>query len=300
MSINILAIVQARANSKRLPNKVLKKINGKSIIEILLNRLSQSKTIDKIVLSTGKDRVNDELENLVENLGFDVFRGSNNDVLSRFYYTALKYNAKSIVRITGDCPLTDYTIVDSLINYFKSNNIEYASNTNPPTFPDGLDVEAFSFSALKEAFHYSDGQEREHVTPYMVKNHKLKKYNLINNADLSLERWTVDYQEDFILIKNILKYFKMDLNFHWSEVLKLKSIKPELFNVNKNFSRNEGVNIGSGQKLYSYAKKIIPGGTMLFSKRAEQYLPKKWPTYFSKTMGVRSGTLMETSFLIYR
>ena len=282
MSIKTLAIVQARIDSIRLPGKVLKKIKGKTLIEILLYRLALAKKVDKIILATTKNPNDDLLENHVKSLGYEVFRGSTNDVLERFYKASIKYNPESIVRITGDCPLIDPDIVDNVIDLHNKNNAPYSSNVNPPTFPDGLDVEVFSFDMLKKS-HEScrTPSQREHVTALMKNGDNNFKFN----EDLSKKRWTVDVKEDFDVVSNVFKYFYPNIDFSWQTVYKLSKSKPEIFKKNKNFKRNEGANRGSGQKLWERAKKIIPGGNMLLSKRSEMFLPGAWPSYFSKAKG---------------
>ena len=145
----VLAIIQARMGSTRLPGKVLKKINNISLIEILLKRLEKSRLINKTIIATSTNKENDELVSAVRRLGIEVFRGSENDVLRRYYDAAKLYNFNTIVRITGDCPIIDPNIVDDVISLYQKSNVDYASNTEPPTFPDGLDVEVFSLNALK-------------------------------------------------------------------------------------------------------------------------------------------------------
>ena len=151
----VLAIVQARYNSIRFPGKVLKKINNKTILEILIRRLSRSKHISKIIVACSKNNDDKKIVNICDKLGIDHFSGSEKDVLDRFYNAAKKYKASNIVRITADCPFIDPEIVDEVINNFFIKKVDYASNINPGTFPDGLDVEVFKFSALKEAFKKS-------------------------------------------------------------------------------------------------------------------------------------------------
>ena len=145
----ILAIVQAGMGSTRLPGKVLKKVCGKPLIEILLYRLSQSKKTDKIILATSENKENDILAETVEKLGFDIFHGREDDVLDRYYEAAKPYSPEAVVRITGDCPIIDPQLVDEVIGLYQENKVDYASNAEPPTFPDGLDTEVFSFKALK-------------------------------------------------------------------------------------------------------------------------------------------------------
>ena len=148
-NLKIVAIVQARFNSRRFPGKVLKKIYGKTVLEILLKRLQKSKKITKIVLATSKENSDLAIVDLVNKLNFDVFLGSKNDVLSRFYYAAKKFKADAIIRITADCPLIDPNLVDDLIKKFTQSEFDYISNSIDPSFPDGLDVEIFKYKALK-------------------------------------------------------------------------------------------------------------------------------------------------------
>jgi glutamate-1-semialdehyde 2,1-aminomutase len=294
----IIAIVQARMNSTRFPKKVLSKINNHTLIEILLKRLSRSKLINQIILATTISQDDDLLQNHVEEIGFSVFRGDVENVLKRYYDAATKYNADIIVRITGDCPLIDSSIVDKVISLFLDNNVDYAANTYPPSFPDGLDVSVFSYQSLKEAFtNAKSDHEKEHVTPYLRNSLLFKKINLSNDIDLSKLRWTVDEYVDYKLVKNIFECFSPNIYFSFQEILKLKSEKPILFEMNNEIKRNEGSNLGKGQKLWKRAKSIIPGGNMLLSKRPEMFLPEYWPSYFSKTKGCKVWDLDGKEFI---
>ena len=145
MGKKVVAIVQARMESTRFPGKVLKKIDNKSLIEILLYRLSLSKKVDQIILATTINKSDNVLVSQVKNMGYDVYRGDENNVLERFHEAGQKFSADIIARITGDCPLIDYSLVDDVIDLFLKNKLDYASNTNPPPFPDGLDISVFSF-----------------------------------------------------------------------------------------------------------------------------------------------------------
>ena len=185
MAINTLAIVQARFGSVRFPGKILKEVNGFPLIQILFHRLSQSKKIDKIILATSKNIENDSLAILINNLGYDVFRGNELDVLDRYYNAAEKFKAETIVRITGDCPIIDPHIVDRVISIYDKGNVDYVSNTLVPTYPDGLDVEVFSFRALKMAQTKAKKPfDREHVTPFIKSNDQFIRKNVENNVDL--------------------------------------------------------------------------------------------------------------------
>jgi glutamate-1-semialdehyde 2,1-aminomutase len=294
----ILAIVQARMGSTRLPGKVLKKVCGKPLIEILLHRLSRAKKIDKIILATSVSKENDSLTETVEKLGFDVFRGSEDDVLDRYYEAAKPYSLEAVVRITGDCPIIDPQLVDEVIGLYQENNVDYVSNTEPSTYPDGLDTEVFSFIALETAYNKAvESFEREHVTPFIRTNGQFKLANYSNEIDLSGERWTVDEPEDSEVIENIINHFLPDLYFSWRDVIQLKQSHPNCFAANRGIKRNEGAELGTGQKLWKRAKNIIPGGNMLLSKRAEMFLPEKWPAYFSKTKGCRVWDLDGNEFI---
>ena len=282
----VLAIIQARYNSIRFPGKVLKKINNKTILEILIRRLSRSKHISKIIVACSKNNDDKKIVNICDKLGVDHFLGSEKDVLDRFYNAAKKYKASNIVRITADCPFIDPEIVDEVINNFFIKKVDYASNINPSTFPDGLDVEVFKFSALKEAFKKSKKLlEREHVTPFIRINSKFKKFNLVNFTDYSSIRLTLDEKEDFIVIEKIIKNFNKNLYFNLSDILALYNKNNKIFLANSHIASNEGYNLNVGQKMWKRAKKVIPGGTMLFSKNPDLFLPSFWPAYFEKTKG---------------
>ena len=286
LKIEVLAIIQARYNSTRFPGKVLKKINNTTILEILIKRLSKSKYISKIIVACSKNEKDKAILNICKKLGINYFTGSEDDVLERFYKAAKKFKGENIVRITGDCPLIDPQTIDDVISNFFSNNVDYASNTNPPTFPDGFDVEVFKFSTLKEAYIKArQSTEREHVTPFIINNKKFKKFNLKYPTDYSSLRLTLDEKEDFVLIAKIIKYFKNNLNFNLKNILDLYKKKKNFFLNNSHLVRNEGYNLNTGQKMWKRANNVIPGGTMLFSKNPDLFLPKFWPAYFEKTKG---------------
>jgi glutamate-1-semialdehyde 2,1-aminomutase len=297
LNIEVLAIIQARYNSTRFPGKVVKKINNKSILEILIKRLSKSKYISKIIVACSESRNDKVIIEICKKLSIDYFIGSENDVLDRFYNSAKKYKGINVARITSDCPLIDPEIVDKVINNFFLKRVDYASNINPPTFPDGLDVEVFKFSALKEAYiKASHPNEREHVTPFIINNIKFKKFNLKNSIDYSSLRLTLDEKQDFILIEKIIKNFKNNLYFTLDNILDFYKKNNKIFSINTNIKRNEGYNLNLGQKMWKRAKTVIPGGTMLFSKNPDLFLPGKWPCYFSKTKGCKVWDLDNVAY----
>jgi len=284
--MKVLAIIQARYNSTRFPGKVVKKINNKTVLEILIKRLSRSKYISKIIVACTNDQKDQIIKSICNKLSVNYFVGSENDVLDRFYKAAKKYKGENIVRITADCPLIDPKIVDDVISNFFLENVDYASNVNPPTFPDGLDVEVFKFRALKEAYiKATQSIEREHVTPFIINNKKFKKFNLKNSIDYSSLRLTLDEKEDFILIEKVLKNFKNNIYFTLKSILDFYSKNKKIFSINSHIKRNNFYNLNLGQKMWRRAKKIIPGGTLLFSKNPDLFLPNFWPAYFEKTKG---------------
>jgi len=286
--VKIVAIVQARMGSTRLPNKVMMKINGVPMIELLFNRLSKSININQVVLATSNNGNNLPLVEHIKSLGYEVFSGDENNVLDRYFHAAKLFEADTIVRITGDCPLVDSTLVDEVINGFIDTNSDYASNREPPTYPDGLDVEVVSIEALEEAHKNAKGDfQREHVTSYIINSDSYKNFNLKNSEDLSAERWTVDEPEDFNVVQNIFNFFHPTIDFSWKKVMQLRRSNPEMFTENQHIVRNEGSSMGKGQKLWTRAKRVIPGGNMLLSKRSEMFLPNQWPSYFQKAKGCR-------------
>ena len=286
--MKIIALVQARVGSTRLPGKVLKKIAKRSIIDLLLTRLSISKKIDQIIVVTSKNIKDTILKDEVESVGFECFRGSEDDVLQRYYDAAKKYRADIIVRITGDCPLIDASLVDSCIENFLSSRVDYYSNTLPVSYPDGLDVEVMSFVSLEKAhFKAYSKFDREHVTPFIRNSDEFSKKSLVYKLDLSKLRWTLDEPEDFQVISRVFEHFSPSISFTWEDILELKNNCPDIFLDNQFIENNEGSNMGKGQKLYKRARKVIPGGNMLLSKRPEMFLPEKWPAYFSKAKGCK-------------
>lgn len=283
-----VAIVQARMGSTRFPNKVMRPIVGKPMIELLLYRLSLVQKIDQIVLATSDHPRNQPLVSHVQQLSYPVYQGNEDDVLDRYYQAAKIYQPEVVVRITGDCPLIDPELVDEAINQFSQGNVDYLSNASPPTYPDGLDVEVFSFDALATAWQVATKpSDLEHVTPYIRESGQFRTGNLAADQDWSKERWTVDEPEDFEVVRHVFEHFQPRLDFSWREVLELRQQQPHLFSANQHIIRNQGATMSTGQKLWQRAKRVIPGGSMLLSKRAEMFAPEQWPAYFSQAKGCR-------------
>lgn len=293
-----IAIIQARLGSTRFPAKVIQPVCGTPLIEILIERLGRAQKIDQIVIATSDSSADDPLAEHLERNGHLVVRGSESDVLKRYMKAASLLDADNIVRITGDCPLIDPSLVDAVIDLHQRNQSDYTSNANPPTFPDGLDVEVFTIGALQIADKNGVSQhDREHVTPFIRESNKFAKSNYQSDEDHSDKRWTVDTPEDLTVVKKILEHFTPRQDFSWHEVLDLYTKNPEYFLANQAHKRNEGMRIGSGQKLWNRAKKVIPGGNMLLSKRSEMFLPDKWPSYYSRAKGCEVWDLDGNRFI---
>jgi spore coat polysaccharide biosynthesis protein SpsF len=240
----ILAILQARMSSTRLPGKVLKILQGKPMISHQIDRILKSKKIDKLIIATSNEKSDDSLETIAKNSNVDYFRGSLKNVLTRFYNAAFQCQPKHIVRLTGDCPLSDPEIIDQVISFYLSGNYDYVSNSVEATFPDGLDVEIFSFQSLQEAFNEAQlPSQREHVTPFI--NSQPDRYQLgcfKQSIDLSHLRWTVDEPEDFEFVSEVFKsLYPKNPDFGMHDILNLIENNPEIASINKQFKRNEGL-----------------------------------------------------------
>ncbi len=296
MEKNIVAIVQARLTSSRFPKKIIQKIGNKSVIELLLDRIKKSKKINNIILAIPNNKKNVEIKKKLRNINF--FLGSENDVLDRYYKAAKKFKASMVVRICGDCPFIDPNIIDQIINIYENKNYDYVSNTIIPTFPDGLDVEVFSFNVLKKAWQKAKTKnDREHVTPFIIKDKSLNKFNFRYKNDLSKIRLTIDEKIDLKQLNIIYSNLKDKKNFGIEEINKLFKENKKLFLINSSIARNEGGHLNLGQKMWKRAKNIIPGGNMLLSKRPEMYAPNQWPTYYSKAKGCYVWDLEKKKYL---
>ena len=279
--LKIAIIVQAREESVRFPKKVLYPILGKPLIINILDRLKKSKLKNTIIVAIPKNKKNIDLEKILKKNKHKVFKGHEENVLKRYYDAAKKYKADIIIRITADCPFVDSKIIDKLIKILIKKKFDYASNTLKPTYPDGLDTEVFTFKALKEAQKKAKSKyDKEHVTPYIKRNKRFKKFNLKYKTNTSSFRLTVDEKRDMELVEYAFKNFGTKIGLE--KIIKSKNIKKIFYSKHNTPQRDEGALMPLGQKMWSRAKNIIPGGTMLFSKNPDLFLPKKWPSYFKK------------------
>lgn len=288
MTDQVVVILQARTGSSRLPAKVLAELSGRPLLAFLVERLRRCSSVDRIILATTDLSEDDDLAELGETIGLTVFRGSQNDVLSRYALAAEETDASVFVRITGDCPFVDPGLLEEMIDEFRDREIDYFSNCLVPTYPDGLDVEVFTRTSLLLAqAECVDPSQREHVTTWIRECGRFQLGQKQHHTDLSSMRWTVDEPEDLQVIRGVVSHFGGSSDFSWEQVLDLAHQQPYIFAANAKFTRNEGAEMGEGQKLWRRAKRVIPGGNMLLSKRAEMFLPEQWPAYFSKSQGCR-------------
>lgn len=238
----IAAIIQARIGSKRLPNKIFAEISGKPLIYHVVSRLRKSKKIDEIVVATTQNPLDNQIETWAIQNKVMVFRGDEENVLSRFYYAAKKFKSSIIVRITADDPFKDYEIIDEIIDVLISRNLMFAYNNNPPTFPEGLDTEVFTFEALEIAFRESsDLFDNEHVTQYFYKNPlKFKQQNIPNEKDISHLRWTIDTTKDLEMTRRIYeKLYNKNNIFLTKDILQLLEKFPDISRINEDVQRSD-------------------------------------------------------------
>ena len=244
--MKVVCLVQARVGSTRLPGKILKEICGKTILHHEIDRLKKCKEIDEIVIATTDKEDDDKIVNEAKKLSVKYFRGSENDVLSRFYYSAKENNADIIVRVTSDCPCIDFEILDKMLIYFKEKykekQVDYLSNTIKRTYPRGYDIEIFTFSALEKSYINAKKEyEREHVTPYIYdKTNNFLKLSFENKENYSNYRVTLDTIEDFIVIKNIFEnlYYKNPY-FKLNDVVQYLNNNLHIVDINKHIEQKK-------------------------------------------------------------
>lgn len=239
----IQAILQARMSSSRLPGKVLRPLLGVPMLLRQVERIRRATTLDALVIATSTDRSDDALERVCTENGLSCFRGALDDVLDRFYQASREHHPEYVVRLTGDCPVADPAVIDAVVRYTVAGGFDYASNTLPPTFPDGLDVEVFTFQSLETAWGEARlPSQREHVTPFIHQQpERFRTGNYAAAHDQSHLRWTVDEALDFELIRQIYEsLYPTKPDFNTNDVLALLDRRPELRTLNTAYGRNEG------------------------------------------------------------
>jgi len=239
-----MAVIQARMSSTRLPGKVLMTICGKPILQLQLERVKNCSTLDKVIIATSTDSSDDAIERFCKENNVYCYRGSLDDVLDRFYNAAELFQPEHILRLTGDCPLTDPDVLSGLIKFYFNGNFDYASNTLKPTFPDGLDCWVFRKELLDKAWNDAKlPSEREHITIFF--NNNIEKFHVGSyeqEFDYSDFRWTVDEPEDIELVTKIFEQlYPNNPAFCMNDVIELILNDQSLKEINSKFIRDEGL-----------------------------------------------------------
>ncbi|MBC9933800.1 cytidylyltransferase domain-containing protein [Chitinophaga qingshengii] len=243
--MNIITVTQARIGSTRLPGKVLKTINGISLLQIHLERIGLAQKTNKIKVATTLETGAEAICEIAATLGVEYYQGNTTDVLDRFYHAVKEERPDYVVRVTADCPLIDPKIIDKVISFAVTNRLAYASNTMVTTFPDGMDVEVFTFDALEKAWKEAVlGSDREHVTPYIWRNSTFKggemflSGNVTNEPDYGSLRLTVDEPADLELITKLIT--QLGSKAGWLDYVTYLEQHPELLRINSDIIHNEG------------------------------------------------------------
>jgi len=316
MTLKVVAIIQARMGSSRLPGKMMCDIAGQPAIGHVISRLRGAKRVDDVWLACSQVPSDDPLAEYAKDQGVSVFRGDENDVLSRFAGVLEKSNADVIVRITGDCPMADPAVVDKIVDAFLSDKVDFVSNTLTRSYPDGLDVEVFSKAALERTDREAkDPFLRAHVTPYMHGRLKdrlpwgeFSLSQVVNENDFSHLRWTLDEADDLEFFRRLLP--QLDENYGWMDGVGALTRDPFLLSINAGHSINEGTerDLGEGpgkrhfEKSNAYferAAKTIPLATQTFSKSYQQWAKGVTPLFIERGRGCRVWDLDGNSYLDY-
>lgn len=240
MTVN--AIIQARCGSTRFPNKVFADIDGKPLLWHVVNRLALAKTINKIIIATTTNDKDDLIEKWCNENDIACFRGSEEDVLNRYYSASVAFPSDIVVRITADDPFKEPSVIDAVVNKLINEGFDHVTNNFPPTWPEGLDCEAFKFSALEISEKTTHNKfEREHVTQYIYHNpDKFKIGNVASETNLSHLRWTIDKEADYEMVKII--YAKRNPKntgiLLMDEILDILKNNPEITEINSSVERS--------------------------------------------------------------
>ncbi len=235
-------IIQARVSSTRFPKKILQNLDKENkVLEYVISQVKNSKKVDQIIIATTSLKDDDVVVDISEKNGCEVFRGSEDDVLDRYFQCARKFELDVIVRVTSDCPLIDPQVIDQIIGEYESGSFDYVTNTFPRTFPKGLDVEVFSRETLDKMWKNAElPSEREHVTQFVFDNNEFRIGNVKNNVDLSYMRWTLDERKDFEFLVSIIKRIK-NKPILKNDVLEILSREPSLLKVNSGIDPDYGI-----------------------------------------------------------
>ncbi len=312
-----LALIQARMGSSRFPGKVLADLCGHAMLWHVVSRVRRAKTIDQVVVATTDCAADDPVVRFCEQAGIAYFRGSEQDVLDRFYRAAQFHHAEVVVRITSDCPLIDPPVIDKVVRRFMQGDCDYASNVLRYTYPDGLDVEVFSFAALEQAWREAvKPSEREHVTPYL-RTGKFKTVNVESEVPVPPDeyRWTVDHPEDLAFVRKVYEAFGEKGDFGFRDIYDLLKARPDLATIQVEAISNEGyykslyqqAKAGAAPKRplaqskawLERAKKVIPGCSQTFSKGYTQYVQGVAPIFLQRGKGCRVWDVDGNEYIDY-
>ena len=301
----MIAIIQARIGSTRLPGKVAKMICGRPMLWHQIERAKLALTVDEIIVATTAEPADQEVISIAQDAGVRWTTGSTNDVLDRIYQGVKYSNPHHIIRLTGDCPLIDYQIIDQVAEYFLAHEQEVDHVCLSPEWPEGLDTEIMSFKALEQAW-YEAGKdyEREHVTPYITLSGKFRTYKLPSPKDLSFLRMSVDEPIDLEVVNTIYQelYPIYGPNFGLNEIMALFDRDPKIFEANMGIQRNEGFlnslkkerhnlryeskpNLNNTDEIWKRSQGLIPAGTQTLSKGPTQFVQGVAPKYLAKSRG---------------
>jgi glutamate-1-semialdehyde aminotransferase/spore coat polysaccharide biosynthesis protein SpsF (cytidylyltransferase family) len=313
----ILALIQARMGSSRFPGKVLQDLCGHPMLWHVAHRVSRAQSIGKVVVATTVESVDDPVAVFCEGEGIGCFRGNERDVLDRFYQAAKVNGADVVVRITADCPLIDSTVIDKVVARLQQGDCDYACNILRYTYPDGLDVEVFSFAALEKAWREATKpSEREHVTPYLraggFRTANVESEIPVSPADF---RWTVDHPADLEFVRKIYESFSGNGDFGFRQVFELLKEKPGLATIQVETITNEGyykslyqqARAGAAtkrplvrsQQWLERSRKVIPGCAQTFSKGYTQYVQGVAPIFLQRGKGCRVWDVDGNEYIDY-
>jgi len=314
---NIVAIVQARMGSRRLPGKVLADIAGEPMLGRVVQRLGRAQTIRRIMVATSVASADDAVAAFCRARGIACYRGSEDDVLDRYYRAAASCGAETVVRITADCPLIDAEVVDRVVRQFFSRDCDYASNTLSPNYPDGLDTEVFSYAALAKAWKEARlGAEREHVTPY-IRNSKCFRTIGVEHcggAEAGRLRWTVDEPRDLEFVRAVYARFNGRDDFGFHDILQAMKEEPTMGKLNGAIARNEGYyesfadedpvpvhkrKLSRSYELKAQAERLIPSCSQTFSKGPSQFVQGVAPVFLARGSGSRVWDVDGNEYIDY-
>ena len=303
--------------SSRLPGKTIADVAGRPLLLRVVERVQSAQRVDKVVVATTCQPSDDAITALCQQEEIHHFRGSENDVLDRFYRTAEAHRADTVVRITADCPLIDPSVIDKVIARFQVGDCDYVSNSLRYTYPDGLDTEVFSFAALERAWREARRpSEREHVTPYLRRG-KFRLANVENDSPVALgkHRWTVDYPDDLEFVRRVYEAFSGHKHFGYQDIFHLLRERPELAAIQAETITNEGYYkslyqqakrgsapkrpLPESQKWLERARKVIPGCAQTFSKGYTQYVQGVAPVFLQRGKGCRVWDVDGNEYIDY-